>query len=631
MTERAHGRAWRDHVARLMPELRARSGDVCELCGGEVDFAARARSSRSPSVDHVVPIHAGGDRLPPVDELRLVHYGCNSRRGNRTRRRGVASPVAPAVELRPAAEARDVAYAAPPRRRREPELIPSQPALFELDAELELEAARFSKPVVTRRQSRSPISPGNAPKLAELVELVPPRLETPRPADVVGSYGPEACGWITDYLGDELRPWQRYALERILEHRADGSLRWRRVILTVSRQSGKSVLSRGLCGWRVGAADLFGEPQEVLHVANLRATAARIWTPAARRLEESAGAVVRRANGQEAIELADSSAWRLAASTLDGGVGSSVSLAFVDEAWRVSRDVVDGSIAPTMLERASPQLVLVSTAGDGGSALLLEDRDAAIAQIGEPDSARILLLEWSAPPEAYPDDREAWRLASPHWTPARLEALEHAFATSSEADWRRQYLNQWVLAARSWIAPAQWAEATEAELELPPAAGTIAVNDQDGRPGACGYVLAVRDGDRVLVSGRAYPSRRALWAALEELTRGRRNVTLLYPPSFAQHVAQLRGVTAVKVGTAEQRAGYGPTLGAIVDGRLAHDGDAELTRQMLTATPVTVPDVGTTLSARRSPGPIFLARAAVWAVGAELRPETRPRLLVASA
>jgi hypothetical protein len=447
----------------------------------------------------------------------------------------------------------------------------------------------------------------------------------------VGSYGSEAVGWIGRYLHDELRPWQRYALERILEHREDGSLRWRRVILTVSRQSGKSILSRGLCGWRVGASDLFGESQEVLHVANLRSTAQRIWIPAARTLEATMGAIVRRSNGQEAIELDDGSAWRLAASTLDGGVGSSVCLAFVDEAWRVAREVVDGSIAPTMLERASPQLILVSTAGDGGSTLLLEDRDAAIAELADPESARILLLEWSAPPEAYVDDREAWRLASPHWTPQRLEALEHAFATTPESDWRRQYLNQWVLAARSWVAPAQWAEATDEALQMPVSpAGTIAVNDEDGRPGACGYVLAVLDGERVLLTGRAFPSRRALWAELDDLQRRRRGAELLYPASFERHVAPLRGFTLRKVGTTEQRAGYGPTLGAIVDGRLRHDGNEELTRQMLTATPVTVPDVGTTLSSRRSPGPIYLARAAVWAIGAELRPERKGRPMVVS-
>ena len=109
----------------------------------------------------------------------------------------------------------------------------------------------------------------------------------------------------------------------------------------------------------------------------------------------------------------------------------------------------------------------------------------------DPEAARTLLLEWSAPPEADPTDREAWRMASPHWTPQRVEALEHAYATSSETDWRRQYLNQWVMAARSWIAPSQWAAAAVPGLEIPrEPAGTIAINDRDGEPGACGYVLA---------------------------------------------------------------------------------------------------------------------------------------------
>ena len=348
---------------------------------------------------------------------------------------------------------------------------------------------------------------------------------------------------------------------------------------------------------------------------------------------ETAGAKVRRANGQEAIELADGSAWRIAASTLDGGVGSSVSLAFVDEAWRVARDVVDGSIAPTMLERQSPQLVLVSTAGDGGSTLLLADRDDAIRQLAQPDTARTLLLEWSASPEAAIDDEDGWRMASPHWTPARLDALRHAFETTDESAFRRNYLNQWVLAARSWVAPGQWAAALENPLELPATPpGTLAVNDMDGRPGACGYALAVVDAaGTVRLTGRAFPSRRALWAALETLVAERRGLTLLYPASFEKHVAKLSNVATVKVGTAEQRAGYGPTLSAVVDGRLKHDGDDELTRQILSATPATVPDVGTTLSTKRSPGPIFLARAAVWAIGAELRPDIAPRALIVSA
>jgi hypothetical protein len=447
---------------------------------------------------------------------------------------------------------------------------------------------------------------------------------------VTGSYGPEARGWIRQYLGNELRPWQAYALERVLEHREDGSLRWRRVIITVSRQSGKSVLARGLCGWRVGAADLFGEPQLILHVANLRSTAGMIWKEAAAQLEASIGARIRRANGQEAIELADGSAWRLAASTLDGGVGWSVSLGFVDEAWRVSRDVVDGSIAPTMLERQSPQLVLVSTAGDGGSALLSEDRSAAIEQLADPDSARILILEWSAPAEANPADREAWRLASPHWSRSRIEALEHAYATTPENAWRIQYLNQWVRSARSWISASQWKAGERTTLEWPLGrAGTVAIEAHvSGFPYGVVHALADPDGT-VRVHGAVYRSRRELWEYLDGLARNRRGLTLLHSPAFVGHIpGSLRGVKAIKVGMAEQYAAYGPAMAAATEGRILHEPNVELATHVLSAATVSVPDRGTALSSRDSSGPIFLARALVWAVGHELRPEARGRPLV---
>jgi hypothetical protein len=464
---------------------------------------------------------------------------------------------------------------------------------------------------------------------------VPPRLETGRPSDVTGSYGPEAVAWIRHYLGTELRPWQEYALGRVLDHRADGRLRWRRVILTVSRQSGKSVLARGLCGWRLGAGDVFGEPQAVLQMANVRETAARIWKEAAGALEATAGARVRRGNGQEAIALADGSTWALAAATLDGGVGSSLSLAFVDEAWRIRARVVNDALEPALLAMRSAQLVLVSTAGDGGSELLADARELAITELADPDNATTLLLEWSAPLEAASDDREAWRLASPHWTPDRVEALEHAYRTltaaGKEASWRSQYLNAWVLSASSWINPASWRAAAREELELPlRPAGTVAVNDApEGVP--VGYTLAVADGDRVKVAGRVFASRRELWHELELLARDRRGLTLLYPHSFEAHVRPIAGVRAVKVGTTEQRAGFSITRSAIADGRLEHDGGTALTEHVLAAVPSTVPDLGTQLSGKASPAPIYLARAMVWAVAHELRPDAARRPMIVAA
>jgi hypothetical protein len=452
---------------------------------------------------------------------------------------------------------------------------------------------------------------------------------------VTGSYAPEAIAWVREYLGVELYLWQRYALSRILEHTESGELRWRRVILTVARQSGKSVLSRGLCSWRLGASDVFGEPQEVLSIANVRDTARRHWSAAAAELERSIGAKVRRSNGQEALELIDGSSWKVAAATLDGGVGSSLSLAFVDEGWRISRDVVQHALEPTMLATVSPQLILVSTAGDGGSDMLLEARSQALDELADPDNATTLILEWSAPPDADPGDRESWRQASPEWSPQRIEALEHAYRTTNaaaggpgELAWRTMYLNQWVRSASSWIAPSSWAACANPELELPARpAGTVAINDADQGEGYS-YVLAVLDGDRVKVRGRVFATRRELWHELELLALERRGLTLLYPSSFEQHVARLSGVELVKVATLEQRAGFAPTRSAIADARLEHDGDERLTEHVLSAVPRTIPDQGTTLSSNLSPVPIHAARALVWAVGHELRPESRPRPMI---
>jgi hypothetical protein len=239
-------------------------------------------------------------------------------------------------------------------------------------------------------------------------------------------------------------------------------------------------------------------------------------------------------------------------------------------------------------------------------------------------------LEWSAPAEADPGDCEAWRLASPHWSARRREALEHAYATTPENEWRIQYLNQWVRSARSWISASQWKAGERTAIEWPrQPAGTVAIEAHvSGFPYGVVHALADADGT-VRVHGAVYRSRRELWAYLDGLARERRGLTLLHSPAFVGHIpGSLRGVKAIKVGMAEQYAAYGPAIAAATEARILHEANAELTTQVLSAATVSVPDRGTALSSRDSAGPIFLARALVWAVGHELRPEARRRPLV---
>lgn len=61
--------------------LFRRDGGVCQICGEPCDITAEPNADLYPSVDHIIPLaHGGLDRL---DNVRLAHRICNSRRGDR--------------------------------------------------------------------------------------------------------------------------------------------------------------------------------------------------------------------------------------------------------------------------------------------------------------------------------------------------------------------------------------------------------------------------------------------------------------------------------------------------------------------------------------------------------------------
>jgi hypothetical protein len=97
--ERKRWARWR---AGALPELFERQSGRCAACGYPVDLGADGRGPDGPSVDHVVPLHDGGDLIPDdTTGVRLVHKRCNTARGNRTRaasaRNGSARDQAAAV------------------------------------------------------------------------------------------------------------------------------------------------------------------------------------------------------------------------------------------------------------------------------------------------------------------------------------------------------------------------------------------------------------------------------------------------------------------------------------------------------------------------------------------------------
>jgi hypothetical protein len=277
-----------------------------------------------------------------------------------------------------------------------------------------------------------------------------PRLITASHPRAVGSYGPGLVEWAESFplqpkKSSETRWWQRLVLSRALEYDATGELCWPLVIVSGPRQTGKSWLERMVCAWRIHQSERFGEEQTVLHVAHKLIAAQEVWRPAARGLSTQ-GATVRRANGEQQIELRDGSRWLVQAANDGAGVAFSISMALVDEGWRVARSVVDDAIGPTVAESVSPQIWLVSTAGTSESDLMATNRAAALAQLDGPERGSPLIVEWSAPPDPDLDidDPAVWRSASPHFDERREDAVRRARSSTAERSFRQQWLNQWV-------------------------------------------------------------------------------------------------------------------------------------------------------------------------------------------
>jgi 5-methylcytosine-specific restriction endonuclease McrA len=59
----------------------ARDGHRCGICGRPVDASLRRPDPGSLSIDHIVPVIAGGDDA--LGNLQVAHLGCNVAKGDR--------------------------------------------------------------------------------------------------------------------------------------------------------------------------------------------------------------------------------------------------------------------------------------------------------------------------------------------------------------------------------------------------------------------------------------------------------------------------------------------------------------------------------------------------------------------
>jgi phage terminase large subunit-like protein len=439
-----------------------------------------------------------------------------------------------------------------------------------------------------------------------------PRYMTGPHPRAVGTLGPEFVEWADRQPGlhprrtTGLRWWQKMTAYRLLEVDEDGELVWRNVLLTMARQVGKSWLIRAIILWRIQQGERWSEDQAIMHCAHRMATAIEVWRPGQRWALEQ-GWHVRVTNGEQMVEEPGGGRWLVRAATDGLAVGFALSCLVVDEAWQIARSTVEAA-DPALTESVSPQLWLVSTAGDAASDLFASYRDKALGELEAPGNT--LIVEWSAPKAMAIDDPAAWRMASPHWSDKREAEVIDKLGKMERLEFVQQYLCQWIDLARNRkedpstavLVEDEW-EALNGYVPAPGAPLVAAVESYFGEGCSVALSAPLSDG-RVGVSVSTHPDLSAAARVVAAAHVG----TILVGKSLAPDPA----FAAMTVKPMMARSSWvATTLRRLVnEGAITHNGNPDLTEQALSIRTVPGTDGPRVVSKGRSDG----VKALLWSV-----------------
>lgn len=297
-------------------------------------------------------------------------------------------------------------------------------------------------------------------------------------------------------LGIDLMPWQRWLLIHMLEL-VDGRLRFRTVVVLVARQNGKSTVMKVLALWFMyvyGSRLILGTAQDL-------GVAEDLWQEAVELAQEDEDLAeeirkVSNVNGNKALVLESGAQYKVKAATRRGGRGKTADVVVLDELREHQSFEAWAAITKTTLSLAQALVIGLSNAGDPKSVVLRHLRRMAHLALGDPDKiwtgtddepAAIIdelddldaddvepddlaIFEWSAPPNAAPDDRDAWAQANPSMNYTLPERnLLSAFRQDPPDVWLTECLCQWPDFSADGPFPAgQWAAGFDPDSRIAP-------------------------------------------------------------------------------------------------------------------------------------------------------------------
>ncbi len=299
-------------------------------------------------------------------------------------------------------------------------------------------------------------------------------------------------------------------------------------------------------------------------------------------------------------------------------------LALVDELWNISEEVVDDGVLPAMWARPQPLLFATSTAGTEASTLMRSYRERGLRQLSpdaEPDND-FLFLEYSPDPGADRDDSATWVAANPALgRTIDLDVIRGEHRNPNTAAFDRASLNRWVSGLDTWVQAGVWGAAeSECEPEGPPS--YVAVESGPDFTGF-GAVAAWPDSarpDRAVVRSFATSDLFTLFDHIEQWQEQGVSM-LLCPPVHDRHPWGEDAEGVHLIGDKELRLPMPWVTSLVEEAGVLHNGDLELAEHIGRVVATTNRQTGDrTLNSWKSPGPVFLARALVWAVGYATRP-----------
>ncbi|MDN5666937.1 MAG: terminase large subunit [Renibacterium salmoninarum] len=271
-------------------------------------------------------------------------------------------------------------------------------------------------------------------------------------------------------LGTPLMPWQQLTARLVSERRVSDprQFRFRVVVITVPRQSGKTTIMRAVLAQRA----LMLANRRAFYTAQTGKDASARWNDLVKQIELGPfrnHVKKRMAAGSQSLTFPNGSTISPFAPTAKSLHGYTPHDVMLDEifTWDSAQgEELMGAIKPAQITLPDRQLWLVSTMGTAQSDFLNGWIDAGRASVDDPASD-ICYIEYSLD-----DDLDAYDPANWAFHPAlghtiTIEDLTEAAAIHSPGEWNRAYMNRRMSSAETVFDLAKWDNLT-AEQEPPP-------------------------------------------------------------------------------------------------------------------------------------------------------------------